>query len=106
MRTITYKQASAVLAEPMGLPEDMRNGVDEVLNLFVEPEYRNQGQASALMQRICRGSDTNRKVLLLQPKPFDGGEMSDLALTSWYTKFGFEIVQAEPVLLLARPPRQ
>lgn len=106
MRTIRYKEASVTLAVPMGLPEEMRQGADEVVDLFVEPAYRNQGMASALMQRICRGADSRCKVLILQPRAYDDCEMSELELAAWYTKMGFEIVQTEPVLLMARAPRQ
>ena len=106
MKTIRYKEASVTLAVPMGLPEEMREGADEVVDLFVEPAHRNQGMANALMQRICRGADSRCKVLILQPRAYDGGEMSELELAAWYTKMGFEIVQTEPVLLMARAPRQ
>lgn len=82
----------------------MRERVKEVSNVHVEAEQRRQGHASRLLQEVCSDADMAGIVLLLSPSPEDEGMTID-NLASWYARFGFVEIQAEP-MLMARAPKQ
>ncbi|MFA7279597.1 MAG: GNAT family N-acetyltransferase [Sterolibacterium sp.] len=94
-----HKQASLRLAVPTGLPEDMRSGIREVLD--VASTNPRKGHATALMHEVCAEADKHGCVLLLTPRAFSEG-MSTEQLSKWYARFGFEVVQTEPETLMAR----
>jgi GNAT superfamily N-acetyltransferase len=93
----THKQASLRVAIATGLPEDMRSGIREIIDL--ESKNQGKGHATALMHRVCEEADRTGHILLLMPKAFSEG-MTTEQLMGWYGRFGFIAVQQEPVLLV------
>lgn len=97
-----YKSASLTVAVPVGLPEDMQYGISELVS--VQSGNPRNGHASGLMRSVCTEADVEGQVLLLQVKAFGDGP-SDEQLKKWYAKHGFEVVQTEPCVLMAREPQ-
>jgi hypothetical protein len=97
-----YKQASCRIAIPPGLPEEFHEQVREVLG--VASNSKRSGEATALMHQVCSEADFNFMVLLLHVKPFDDG-MTAEQLEHFYSKFGFVVIQHEP-LLMSRVPQK
>lgn len=98
-----YLSAKLLIAEPEGLPAHMRPFVREVLR--VRSEDKRKGHATSLMQIICQEADDNDMLLMLGVNPFADG-MDETQLIEWYKKFGFEVFQTEPAILMARKVQQ
>ena len=81
-----HKQATLRLAIPEALPEEMREGVREIINLRCYEPHK--GYATTLMYTICAEADRAGIVLMVQPGQFDEG-MTTEQLEKWYRKFGF-----------------
>jgi GNAT superfamily N-acetyltransferase len=94
-----YKSASCRIAIPEGFPEDMHDGMREVVAIAATNQRK--GHATALLHEVCREADIAGIVLLLRPEPFADG-MDAEQLAKWYGRFGFVQIQAEPVVLMAR----
>lgn len=94
-----HKQASLRVAIATGLPEDMRSGIREIVDLA--SKNQGKGHATALMHRVCKEADKTGHILLLTPKSFADG-MTTEQLRDWYGRFGFVELQKEPELLLVR----
>lgn len=92
----THKRASLRIADPTGIPEDMRDGMREILSL--QSEDRGKGHAKALMHQVCAEADRHNIVLLLQPQPFAEG-MTQERLEKFYESVGFRRIQERPVLM-------
>ena len=97
-----FKGATLRVAVPESVPEDMRHGLRELLS--VHASNPRKGQATALMHEVCAEADRSGFVLMLRPEPFDDG-MTLEQLLAWYVRFGFELIQREPCLLMVRDPR-
>lgn len=93
----------------MPLPADFGAGRDRVLqisNLFTAPNRRRKGDARWLLCEVCVEADANKAVLVLEPRPMDDdAPLDETALESFYRRFGFETMQRQPVVLMARRPR-
>jgi predicted GNAT family acetyltransferase len=77
-------------------------GVLEVVRVFTDPEARQQGFATELLKDICNDADIEGRVLMLNPRPF--GRVAGLAdLALWYARFGFAVIQKQPVLMARMP---
>jgi len=85
----------------MGLPEDMRDNVREIVS--VKSTSQRKGHASALMHKVCAEADKWSYLLLIHVQPFADGMPED-RLERFYGKFGFIVVQLEPAVLMAREP--
>ena len=94
-----HKSASLRVAVPESLPEHMQPHMRELVS--VASDERGRGHASALMHRICQEADDACVTLLVQVKAFAEG-MTDEQLQRFYSKFGFIVIQTEPVVLMAR----
>lgn len=94
-----YKQASLRVAIPTALPEHMQPHMRELLS--VKSESQRKGEATALMHKVCQEADDARMTLLIHVVPFDEGLTLE-QLQKFYTKFGFEVIQTEPALMMAR----
>ena len=97
-----HKSASLRIAQPIGLPETMQEGISEILS--VQSGNQRKGHATALMTQVCKEADQLHQVLLLRVQAFDDGIGND-QLLKWYGKHGFSVLQNEPVLLMARQPK-
>lgn len=98
-----YGAASCQIRFCEGVPDHLKQDVREITDLYVDPKMRRKGQATELITRICKEADSKKMILVLRPGAFGDGEMSDRYLHEWYcTTFGFNELQQEPVILLAR----
>lgn len=98
-----YGAAIAVVRFCEGVPEHMKHDVREITDVYTDPKMRRQGHATELMNRICKEADAKKMILVLRPGQFGDGEMTDRQLYEWYgNTFGFNEIQREPVVLLAR----
>lgn len=98
-----HKQASLRVAVAECLPEDMRDQTREIVSLSSTNQHK--GYATTLMWTVCHEADQECITLILQPKPFENGPLDDQKLQRFYEKFGFVIIQKEPVVLMARSPQ-
>lgn len=96
----THKSATLRIAEPTGLPEDMRDGVREIVSLTSED--RGKGHAKALLWQVCAEADIQGKVLMLTVDPAPNALTFD-QLKRFYGRFGFVEIQPEPCLMARRP---
>lgn len=95
-----HKSASLRIAIAEGLPESMRPLTREVVD--VRSENPNKGHARALLHEVCTEADNYWVTLLVQVHAFDDG-MSDEQLVKFYSRFGFEQIQVEPILMARSP---
>lgn len=96
-----HRQSSCVIGIPTGLPDHMRSGIREVLNVLSKSQRR--GEATALLQQVCDEADKSGHILILRPVPFADGLDAE-QLERFYGKFGFVVTQEEPDRLMVRPP--
>lgn len=93
--TIRHKGASCRVAIPKGLPVDMWQDIREIASLEVPEELRGRGIGSALMRKLARDADRSRKVLFLTA--------AEPALVPFYERFGFGVIQFDPILMSRVP---
>lgn len=75
------------------LPNDaLPAGVLVVSSVETDEAHQRKGHATRLMQRVCRDADLGGVVLVLLP-----------AVDSFYERFGFKIIQADPVMMARSP---
>lgn len=98
--TRQYRQASCRIAIPTGLPDEMKDTVREVLGVM--SGSKRNGEATALMHQITAEADFAWMTLLIHVKPFDDG-MTAEQLEKFYGKFGFAVIQHEPILMARSP---
>lgn len=96
----TVAGASVKVGPSKMLPHHMQS-ILELSDLFVEPEHRNQGQATALMRQVCYEADKEKRLLVLMPE--SKGELTNDQLEAFYCGFGFERIQDKPVLMCREP---
>lgn len=94
--TRTYGASSLMAGKSKALPDHL-SSIVEISALYTPEAMRGQGQATELLNRTCGEADKSRTVLMLMP--------DDLRLSKWYQKFGFVVIQADPIIM-ARQPRQ
>ena len=87
-----HETASCNLVVSNALPLGMRRKVRELHALIVPEQDRNKGYASQLLHDVCREADEHGMTLFLS---VDGGEK----LIAFYTRWGFQPIQAKPVLM-------
>lgn len=97
-----HKGASLRIAVPDAVPEDMRERIREIVSL--SSSNPRKGYATTLMWSVCHEADKAGFVLMLQPIPFDDATDAE-KLKRFYGKFGFVEIQQEPVVLMARQPK-
>ena len=88
------------------LPLHLRPKTREIVNLETKFEEQGKGYATTLMHKVCREADAAGLVLVLSPQPWgDNINLSQAQLLDWYQRsFGFQPVQTEPMVLMARMP--
>ena len=67
-------------------------------HLYVEPDSRKQGQASALLKQVIKESNEAGLSLIVEPKPYGEG-IDQLSLTKLYAKHGFVQIQKQPLIM-------
>ena len=96
-----FKSASLRVAIPTGLPDDMQDGIREILD--VQSGNQHKGHATCLLRALCDEADADSAVLMLHVKQYDDGMGTD-QLQKFYGTHGFVVVQTNPVMLMARQP--
>lgn len=89
--------ATCTLQHSEALPFHIRPSVLELADVFVPKKYRKQGWGSELLKNACTLADTYGFVTILHV------EDDKDYLLPWYAKFGFDVLQIEPELLMVRP---
>ena len=69
--------------------------------LSVKAENPRKGHATGLMYQVCQEADDARMTLIITVAPFEEG-MTQQQLEKWYSRFGFEEIQANPVIMARR----
>ncbi|MDR7094144.1 GNAT family N-acetyltransferase [Hydrogenophaga laconesensis] len=95
------EHASCQVVQNPELPADMER-VREVVRVWTDPAFRNEGYATELMKAVCDEADSEGVVLILQPKPFDAN-IAKARLLGFYARFGFVKTQDQPVLMARAP---
>lgn len=91
-----FKSASCRVAIPEGLPDEMRDGIREVLE--VHSENPRKGHAKGLLGALCSEADGLGVVLMLRVDQYDDGP-DNSQLQRLYAGFGFLVIQDEPLLM-------
>lgn len=95
-----YGAASLTISFCAGLPDKMKLDVREVSHVECLMALRGRGDATRLMQEVCREADASDIILVLSVKPFgEHPPLDETQLEAWYTRFGFSRIQHEPVLM-------
>lgn len=95
------EHSSAELVTP-ALPQSL-SGVLELVRVWTDVEARKQGFATELVKAICNDADIESVVLMLTPRTFAAGGLNELQ--AWYERFGFRVIQRDPIVLMARMPQ-
>lgn len=96
--TIQLGNASLHIGYPQIIPGNLRGFAREITELFVPEEHRGKGEASELLKEVCNEADDKQLLLVLI------ADTDRLAL--FYGRFGFEVIQVEPVILMNRLPQE
>jgi N-acetylglutamate synthase-like GNAT family acetyltransferase len=100
-----YENASCKIRFCVAIPNQMRSKTRELVSMDVPVNLRRQGMAKELMINICDEADECSMLVIVFPEPFGSGEkMTEEQLIEWYTKFGFQVIQAAPKTIMARMP--
>jgi len=70
----------------------------QIVDLKTDEQHRNKGEASKLMEEVCRRADLSKFLLILTPEP--------RSLEDFYKKFGFVTIQHKPSMLMCRDPKK
>ena len=90
--TRTNGPASLRLSYSALVGANLRGMLRELTHLQVSEDARGQGHGSALMRDVCAEADQSRTVLMLTAE--------SRRLAAWYARFGFMLIQAEPLLMV------
>lgn len=88
----------------LGLPF-AKDRLRQLTRVYTPPECRRRGDMRWLLCEVVLEADRERTVLVLEPDPFEESPLDADALELLYRKFGFQTIQREPVVLMARQPR-
>jgi len=99
-----HEGASLQVRISMALPKHMRDRTRELTKIHTAAEFQRQGYATQLVLNACEEADRDGITLVLWPRPYgDDIALSQAMLIRWYERFGFQVIQPDPVLM-ARPP--
>ena len=87
-----HAKASARIAVPRALPMHLRAQMRELV--AVKSGNPGNGEADALLGKVCMEADRTRTPLMLM---IDDGDIGRLA--RWYQRHGFAPIQATPLLM-------
>lgn len=70
----------------------------QIFDLKTDEQHRNQGEATKLIEEVCRRADLSKFLLILTPEP--------QSLEGFYKRFGFVTIQRKPSMLMCRDPKR
>lgn len=70
----------------------------QIVDLKTDEQHRNKGEATKLMEEICRRADMSNFLLILTPEP--------KSMQGFYKKFGFKTIQEKPSHIMCRDPKR
>lgn len=94
----SYESATCNLIVSKALPVAMRKSVRELHDLKVPEQDQRKGYASQLLHDVCREADEHNLTLMLAVD-----DKESMRLIAWYSRFGFQPIQASPVLMARMP---
>lgn len=98
----THGSASLRLSYSQVVAPHLRGGLREVSHLTSAD--RGKGHATHLLRSVIAEADKTNTTLMLTADPAEGGlDMS--ALTDWYTRLGFQLLQDTPRIMVRIPAR-
>lgn len=100
--TRTHESSSLTVSVAAGVPDHMQPHVRELTHFNTPHEDQRKGYASALLREVVLEADAAYITLLLTVRAYLNG-MNSEQLAAWYRKFGFEEIQAEPLIMARRP---
>lgn len=98
--------ASLVLTQLVGATNDVADRIRVIVRMQTTEECRRKGAATRLLKQVCGEADLYETVLVLTPAAFLDAPIDDTHLAAWYRRFGFNAIQTEPVVLMARQFRK
>jgi GNAT superfamily N-acetyltransferase len=84
-----------------GLSNDEASKVRLLSHVYTDPQHRNQGYATKLLEQITKEADEARITLITEPKAYDDSDFTDLQ--PFYEKHGFVEIQSEPLIMMRSP---
>lgn len=99
-----HEGASLQVRISLALPKRLRERTREITKVHTAEQFQRQGYATELMKAVCEEADRDGITLILWPKPYgDDIALSQAMLMRWYERFGFVVIQPEPVLMARMP---
>lgn len=92
--------ASLLVRYCMAVDPANRGKVRELVNVRTEAGQRGKGHASVLLKTVIDEARASGIALLVTVKPYGKSKMDMNALKDWYTRMGFEPIQAEPCVMV------
>lgn len=77
-----------------------RGKVRELVNVKTQAGQRGKGHASELLKTVIQEARDSGIALLVTVKPYGKSKMDMTALQLWYSRLGFEAIQAEPCVMV------
>ena len=102
-QTIRLGPASVRLTYSQAVPTPLRGKVRELSSLVVDAAHRGHGYARALLDQVMLEADAQGLTLLVIVEPFDESPMDQEHLAKWYLRMGFDVIQADPVVMARNP---
>ena len=94
--TIQLGNASLHIGYPQIIPGNLRGFAREISEFNVPDAFRGKGEGSELLKEVCEEADAKGVLLIL---------IADTQrLQLFYERFGFEVIQNEPIVLMMRKP--
>jgi len=66
----------------------------------VKSTHRGKGEASALLDAVCKEADKEKVALLLTVEPTEDSSMTETQLMIFSARKGFEVIQAQPCVMV------
>jgi GNAT superfamily N-acetyltransferase len=100
----SHEAASLQIRVSVALPRRLRDRTREITKVHTAAADQRQGHATALLREVCDEADQAGITLILWPRPYgDDIALSQAMLIDWYARFGFRVIQPEPVLMARAP---
>lgn len=100
----SHEAASLQVRISMALPKHLRERTREITKLHTPAAEQGNGYATELVKQVCDEADQAGITLVLWPRPYGNDiALSQAMLCDWYARFGFRMIQPEPILMARAP---